>query len=142
MIKIINNSIYEDPPQFNSLEDVERYFYREIAEEKRWGLLYPIIIGIKLFVCRLLRIKEEIVWAFQRIARKHHASDFDFHCFDFHIAMTLLPKLEAFRKQDFHFCPNGEPEIWLNILDEITYAFRWNIYANWEKNPKKRKKSL
>jgi hypothetical protein len=26
---------------------------------------------------------------------------------------------------------------WLNVLDEIIYAFRWNIYANWEKNPKK-----
>jgi hypothetical protein len=43
--------------------------------------------------------------------------------------------LEAFRNQDLHTCPTGDMKTWYSILDEIIYAFKWNIFAYWEKNP-------
>ena len=82
-------------------------------------------------------MKKKILWTIQRIVRKHHASDIDLCNLDLHIAKILLPKLEAFRNQDLHDSPTGDMESWLKILDEIIYAFRWNIYANWERNPGK-----
>lgn len=94
-------------------------------------------LGLELFIYRFKKLREETVWAFQRITRKHHASDIDLYSLDFHIAKILLPKLEAFRNQGLHVSPTGEIETWLNILDEIIYAFKWNIYANWETNPKR-----
>lgn len=131
-------SIPEITPVFNSLEELRRYFYKEIAEEEeKWGIFYPLIFKLELFISRIKMLKKKTVWAFQRIIRKHHASDVDLYRLDFHIAKMLLSKLEAFRNQSLHISPTGEIETWLNILDEIIYAFKWNIYANWERNPQK-----
>jgi hypothetical protein len=112
-----------------------------------------------------LKIKEwkkELVWAFQRVVRKHHAADIDLWDFSFYIANKLLPKLEAFRNQKFHSIPStcNSPvhcvleetnkqdargktdeglEAWLNILDEMIYAFRWEAYVSFGQDAKKEK---
>jgi len=130
-------SILEEPPLFNTLEELRRYFYKEIVEEKKWGIFYPLKFKLELFISRIKMIKLKIVWAFQRFIRKHHASDIDLYKLDLHISKILLSKLVAFRNQSLHVSPTGKIETWLNILDEIIFAFKWNIYANWEKNPKK-----
>jgi len=143
MLKIneinVNNieSIPEKQPVFTSLEELRRYFYKEIVEEEKWGVFYPLKIELVLFICRIKKLTKNIVWAFQRIIRKHHASDIDLYRLDLHISKLILPKLVAFRNQSLHFSPTGEIETWLNILDEIIFAFKWNTYANWERNPEK-----
>ena len=130
-------STQKEIPVFNSITDIEKYFSEQTAEEKKWGILYPLIIGIELFPYRIKKIENRIVWAFQRAVRKNHAADVDLLRLDFHIAKLLLPKLEAFRNQRLHVSPTGDMGTWLNVLDEIIYAFKWNVYANWEKSPKR-----
>ena len=129
--------IIEEPPVFNSLEELKSYFNKEIVEEEKWGIFYLFIFKLKLFVSCIKMLKIKIIWAFQRIIRKHHTSDIDLNRLDLHISKMILPKLVAFRNQSLHFSPTGKIETWLKILDEIIFAFKWNIYANWEKNPKK-----
>jgi len=132
-------SIFEEPPVFTSLEELRRYFYKEIAEEEKWGVFYILKIELVLFICRIKKLTKNIVWIFQRIARKHHASDVDLYRLDLHISKILLSKLEAFRKHNLHVSPTGKIETWLIILDEIIFAFKWNIYINWGRNLQKEK---
>jgi hypothetical protein len=152
----------EEKLEFNSLEEMTEHFDKLIAKEQQeWGILYPIKFGVECLIYRSKKLKNEIIWTFQRITRKHHAADVDLWSLDFHIAKILLPKLEMFRNQRFHSYPptfnspahcvleevtgiqdkhgntNEGLQNWYNILDEIIYAFRWNVYANWEKNTKK-----
>ncbi|MDR0286941.1 MAG: hypothetical protein LBI03_04430 [Clostridiales bacterium] len=134
------NTVEKEPvsnkiPLLNTIEELEKYFHEEILEENKWGIFYPILLSFELFICRIRKLKKEIVWVFQRTVKKHHLSDIEIQNLDFHIAKILLPKLVEFRNQKLHIFPTTKLETWLNILDEIIYAFEWNIYANWEKNP-------
>src|SRR5215469_16596365 len=127
MIRGDSMSLPIEIPVFNSIEDIERYLSQEFTDEKKWGILYPLIIEVKLLGCRIRRLKRKAVWAFQRIVRKHHASDKDLQMLDLHVAKIILPKLEALRNQGLSHSPANEMEICINILDEIIYAFKWNI---------------
>jgi hypothetical protein len=134
---------------FNSIEEMEEYFDQMEAKEKqKWGLLYPVKIGIRRFVYNIDELRKKIVWAFQRAVRKHHAADIDLWSFHYYIAKKILPKLEAFRNQKFHSIPsvcnspvhcvlpeetdkqdktNDGLVAWLNLLDETIYAFSWDV---------------
>jgi hypothetical protein len=156
------NPVQEEKLTFNSIEEMTEYFTQlTLMEQKEWGILYPIKSGFEYLIYQGKKWKDKVVWAFQRIVRKNHAADVDLWSLDFHIAKILLPKLEAFRNQKFHSYPpafnspahyvldeekdtqdihgktNEGLQTWLNILDEIIYAFRWNVYANWERDTKK-----
>lgn len=128
----------EGSPVFHSFEEMEQYYQKlEMAEAKKWGVLYPLKISVERLIYWAGKYKKEIFWVFQRIIRKHHCADVDLWSLDLHISHIILPKLEAFRKQKLHVTPTGDLKTWHDILDEIIYAFRWNIYANWQRNPKK-----
>jgi hypothetical protein len=128
----------QERPVIDSIEEAIEYCrQQEIADEKNWGLLYLIKIVVKRLMFNIMLFGNEVVWAFQRVVRKCHAADFDLSYIDYHITKVLLPKLEAFRKKSLPLSPaDDEMKTWLNMLDEIIYAFRWNLYANWEKNRK------
>jgi hypothetical protein len=120
------------------IEVVFEYFRQQrTTDEKKWGALYPLKIGLERLLRNIKELKNEICWILQRIVRKHHAADIDLWVLDFHITKILLPKLEAYRNKNLPSYSTDGMKTWLNVLDEIIYAFRWNIHANWEKNPKK-----
>lgn len=122
----------------NSIEDLARYLHKQqLAEVEKWGLFYPFVGIIERCSYCIKRSWNQFVWVYQRIIRKHHTSDNDLHCLDLHISRILLPKLETFRIHIADVTQHDKKEDWLNILDEIIYAFKWNIHANWQKNPTK-----
>jgi len=122
----------------NSIEELVNYLHKQqITKAEKWGLLYPIINILEHCSYHIRKTINQIVWSYQRIVRKHHASDNDLHCLDLHISKIVLPKLETFKIKVINDSSHNKKEAWLNILDEIIYAFRWNIYANWQRNSKK-----
>jgi hypothetical protein len=148
---------------FNSIEEMNDHFDQLIAYEKRkWSILYPMKISIEHLIYWIPKLKNKAIWAVQRIVRKHRCADVDIWDMDNHISKILLPKLEAFRNQKHHSYPSAynsaahcfleektakqdEPdktdeglEAWLNILDEIIYAFQWNVYASLGSDVKKK----
>ena len=133
-----SETIHPKTPVNNSLEELAKYLrLQQINDAKKWGKLYPFKIAFNPFKSRTKKIIMQVLFALQRLFRNHHCSNKDLRSLDLHIATILLPKLEAFRKQNLRTSPTGEMGSWLKTLDEIIYAFRWNIYANWEINPRR-----
>jgi len=128
----------EEKLTFKSIKEMEQYFDQQIAvEKKKLGILYPLKLGTEWFIDFIKSLINNVIWIFQRIIRKHHTADIDLWNLDLYISKIFLPKLEAFRNQQLHVSPTADMETWLNILDEIIYSFRWNIYTSFESNPKK-----
>jgi len=110
---------------------------------------------------------KEIKWCFQRLFRKHGCADIDFWGLDYHLAKIILPKLIAFRSQKLHGHPmdfsdwseddnigmtkeeydeakakgdfiGGGHEKWLEIIDEMIFAFEYLLYTDsFDKKEKK-----
>jgi hypothetical protein len=120
-------------------EEIYEYLSKLHAakDKQKWGFLYLVKASFLGFVDFAKIWKNRIAWTFQRLMRKYHASDIDLRQFDLHIARVLLPKLEAFRNQNLNVSPTKDMKEWFIILDEIIYALRWNIYANWERDTKR-----
>ena len=97
-----------------------------------------------------------IKYGFQKLIRPYHASDLDLWNLDWHMAEMLYPKILAYKKMERHAYPNtfreyfenewkskdeyenavkngeikgGGHEAWEKVIDEIIFAFEWQLYC-------------
>jgi hypothetical protein len=156
--KALENVLEEETPGFLFFDDNED---DELNDKKQpYGLFHSI-------PWRIRDMYYSIKYMTQRIFRPNHLSDIEWWNLDLTMAKWIYPRLKTFIKKERHGYPGifseynknewkskeqyekaiktgellgGGPEAWDKILQEMIFAFEWEIYYKNSNNEKQRDK--